>query len=45
MCWFMSNEDGSVDTPPKADNRFELLVAGISGYAIYMLSPEGIVAS
>jgi PAS domain S-box-containing protein len=27
------------------DNRFELLVAGISDYAIYMLSPEGIVVS
>jgi PAS domain S-box-containing protein len=41
----MTNEDGSADATPKVDNRFELLVAGISDYAIYMLSPEGIVVS
>jgi len=28
-----------------AERRFELLVSGISDYAIYMLSPEGIVIS
>ncbi len=34
--------------PPQtltAERRFELLVSGISDYAIYMLSPEGIVSS
>lgn len=30
---------------PTAERRFELLVSGISDYAIYMLSPEGIVIS
>ena len=36
-------------TPPlqtmTAERRFELLVSSISDYAIYMLTPEGIVAS
>jgi PAS domain S-box-containing protein len=41
----MTNEDSSENATPKVDNRFELLVAGISDYAIYMLSPEGIVVS
>jgi PAS domain S-box-containing protein len=41
----MTNEDSSAGATPKVDNRFELLVAGISDYAIYMLSPEGIVVS
>lgn len=34
--------------PPKSmtvERRFELLVSGINDYAIYMLSPEGIVTS
>jgi PAS domain S-box-containing protein len=41
----MNNEDNSMNPGPRMDNRFELLVSGISDYAIYMLSPEGIVVS
>lgn len=41
----MTNDDSSANAIPKVDNLFELLVAGISDYAIYMLSPEGIVVS
>jgi PAS domain S-box-containing protein len=41
----MTNEAYSAGPGPKVENRFELLVAGISDYAIYMLSPEGIVVS
>src|SRR6476659_563924 len=41
----MTNEDSFAAATAKVDNRFELLVAGISDYAIYMLSPEGIVVS
>jgi PAS domain S-box-containing protein len=41
----MKNE-GSAESPNLGtSNRFELLVAGITDYAIYMLSPEGIVVS
>jgi PAS domain S-box-containing protein len=41
----MMNESNSTKASLTVDNRFELLVAGISDYAIYMLSPEGIVVS
>jgi PAS domain S-box-containing protein len=41
----MTNEDNSTESGSKLVNRFELLVAGITDYAIYMLSPEGIVVS
>lgn len=41
----MTNQDSHANSAPKVDNRFELLVAGISDYAIYMLSPKGIVVS
>ena len=41
----MTNEAYPADSGSKVEMRFELLVAGISDYAIYMLSPEGIVVS
>ena len=41
----MTNGDNPASASLKIENRFELLVAGISDYAIYMLSPEGIVVS
>jgi PAS domain S-box-containing protein len=34
-----------LSTPSELDERFELLVAGISDYAIYMLSLDGMVTS
>jgi PAS domain S-box-containing protein len=41
----MTNQPSSKLQDLPVDRRFQLLVAGISDYAIYMLSPEGIVTS
>lgn len=41
----MTDKDSSGSVNPKVDIPFELLVAGISDYAIYMLSPQGIIVS
>lgn len=41
----MNDMSASPSQNPTAENRFQLLVSGISDYAIYMLSTEGIVTS
>ncbi|RYE34476.1 MAG: PAS domain S-box protein, partial [Sphingobacteriales bacterium] len=37
--------DTSTSSPLTEAERFKLLVASVTDYAIYMLSPEGIVSS
>jgi PAS domain S-box-containing protein len=41
----MNDMSASPSQKPTAENRFQLLVSGISDYAIYMLNTEGIVTS